>query len=94
MSSENLKEIYNEVAMDAYERCMDIMAKSMPAFEGNTAEFINANVYVAGGMLAACQMFAQTRQEKEHMKVLMLTAVDNILQQNIEHYSPPEGLGN
>lgn len=94
MPSEDMTEIYNETARHAYEKCMEIMAQSMAAYEGNTSEFISANVYVAGGMLAACQMFAKTRAEKEQMKVLMLTAVDNILEQNIEQYSPPEGLGN
>jgi hypothetical protein len=94
MSSEAMNQVYAETAMKAFDDCMEVMVKTMPAFKNNTAEFINANVYVAGGMLAACQIFAPTRQEKEEIKKLILTAVLAILDNNIEMNSPPEGPGN
>lgn len=94
MSSEELNNKYDTAAVGALSDCMDIMSAILPLYQDNTSEFILSNVYVAGGMLSACMMFADNVTDKQVMKGFMLNALSEILDKNIEAQAKHQGKAN
>ena len=94
MSGENMKDVYAAAAGKAFERCMTAMSDVLPEFGNNTGEFVMANAYVAGGILSSCLVFADTPQDKQALKMHLLSAMESVLENTIQTLTPPDGPGN